>query len=288
MAKSTITGRVDTFKLKCNDFIVDKNRTIRVFVPQKYDANRSTKYKVFYMLDGNNLFDEKTATFHKEWGFDEVLTKMENEGFDIPLIVGIDCSKNRKYEYLPPIASRTKMIENLAKSLGINKKDADNILTPRGDITLNFLVEKVIPYVEFKYNVSQDPKDRTFGGSSMGGLMSFYCALEYRKYFDNYICLSPAFFHLDTNPLEKFIKVGPNYIENRNRFKLDKNMKIYLACGGDDFESIFVPHYYDFVNYLSQFDNFKTNIKHSYNLEDVHDENQWHRHIEAIVHFICC
>ena len=63
-------------------------RNLRVWLPANYFApvNRNKRYPVLYMQDGQNLFDEATATNH-EWRFDETVQFLTGSMMIHPMIV---------------------------------------------------------------------------------------------------------------------------------------------------------------------------------------------------------
>jgi enterochelin esterase-like enzyme len=78
---------------------------LRVWVPPGYSApeNQSRHYPVFYLNDGQNLFDPATAYIGVDWQADEAADRLIRDGKIPPLIiVGIDnAQKDRPKEYLP-------------------------------------------------------------------------------------------------------------------------------------------------------------------------------------------
>ncbi len=52
-------------------------RNVDVWVPENYD--RSKKYAVIYMHDGQMLFDSTITWNHQEWMVDETLTRLMNK-----------------------------------------------------------------------------------------------------------------------------------------------------------------------------------------------------------------
>jgi len=102
--RSTASGDLRLHRLDSRIF--DNTRTIRVLLPPGYEAleNRSRRYPVLYMLDGQNLFDACLSDVsHDEWGLDETVYRLVAEKKIPPLIVvGVDhAGKDRAFEYLP-------------------------------------------------------------------------------------------------------------------------------------------------------------------------------------------
>lgn len=89
--KSTVVGHLDIVPLPSRVF--DNSRALRVWVPPGYDdaANATKKYKVIYLLDGQDAFDACTAEDHVEMHADETLTRLITSGKIEPIIaVGVD------------------------------------------------------------------------------------------------------------------------------------------------------------------------------------------------------
>ena len=85
--------------------IFRNTRMLRVWLPPGYSApeNQGRHYPVFYLNDGQNLFDPATAYIGVDWQADEAADRLIREGRIPPLIiVGIDnAQKDRAREYLP-------------------------------------------------------------------------------------------------------------------------------------------------------------------------------------------
>ena len=85
--------------------IFRNTRQLRIWLPPGYSApeNQARHYPVFYLNDGQNLFDPATAYIGVDWQADEAADRLIREGRIPPLIiVGIDnAQKDRAREYLP-------------------------------------------------------------------------------------------------------------------------------------------------------------------------------------------
>jgi len=162
--KSTVVGdlRIEHLQSK----IYGNSVTLRIWLPPGYSdaANGTTKYPILYMLDGQNAFDECTAfNGEHELEIDETVTKLVSEQQIPPIIVvGIDSSSKRNYEYSPyrdPI-SDPRAPEPIGKQLP------------------SFLADEVVPFVSSRYRVSDDPAHTGIGGTSLGASAALYVALD--------------------------------------------------------------------------------------------------------------
>ncbi len=151
--------------------LLNRSRTIRIYLPPGYDESKK-RYAVWYMHDGQNLFDHNTA-FSTDWKLKVTMDKMPTSKQVI--IVGIDNGgDNRANEYAP----------------FKNKKNGHG---GEGDIFLKFIVENLKPWIDQNYRTLTDKNKTVMSGSSLGGLISYYAGLVYPNVFGKIGVLSPAF-----------------------------------------------------------------------------------------------
>jgi predicted alpha/beta superfamily hydrolase len=133
------------------------------------------RYPVAYLLDGQNLFD--TATAHRdEWRVDETMAVLAAEGIEA-IVVGVPNGGERRFHEYTPYPSTDR-----------HAADAGG-----GGATLRTLVEVIQPLVQATLPVLDGPADTLIGGSSLGGLMSLWCAWERPDRFGLVLAMSPAF-----------------------------------------------------------------------------------------------
>ena len=65
-----------------------RNRRVWIYLPPQY-ADTTKRFPVFYMQDGQNLFDRATS-FSGEWQVDETLNTLASQGDKGCIVVGID------------------------------------------------------------------------------------------------------------------------------------------------------------------------------------------------------
>jgi enterochelin esterase-like enzyme len=162
--KPTVTGDVRLEHLDSK--IYGHSVILRIWLPPGYSeaANRNVRYPTLYMLDGQNAFDECTAfSGEHEIQIDEAVTKLISERKIPPMIVvGIDSSSNRTYEYSPY---------------------RDPISDPHGQDPIGkqlptFFATEVLPFISPRYRVTDDPAHRGIGGTSLGASAALYSALN--------------------------------------------------------------------------------------------------------------
>jgi predicted alpha/beta superfamily hydrolase len=163
--------------------VFNNKRMLRVWLPPQYDdrKNRSHRYPVFYLNDGQNLFDSSTAFGGVEWQVDETSQRLIREQRIEPLIiVGIDnAQENRIREYVPYRSS------DIPARTVIGKKYPE------------FLLQEVMPFVTKRYRIAFGPENTGLGGSSLGGLISLYTAMTRPRMFGRLLVESPSLFIAD-------------------------------------------------------------------------------------------
>lgn len=148
-------------------------RTIVVYLPPDYDADRARRYPVLYVQDGQNIFEASTAFAGVEWGMDEAAERLIRSGELAPLIiVGIYNTPDRVGEYT---------------------QVADPSMGGGGaDTYARFVLEDLKPMIDSTYRTLPDRDNTGVAGSSLGGLVSFYFGMAYSDNFSRIGVVSPA------------------------------------------------------------------------------------------------
>lgn len=149
-------------------------RTVHIYLPDDY--HEEERYDVLYMFDGHNLFFDSDATYGKSWGLKDYLDTHPEK----LLVVGIECShegNERLNEYCP------YTVKNAWKG---------GKITGKGRKTMEFITKVLKPCIDANFSTNPDREHTYIAGSSMGGLMSLYAMIRYKKYFSAAACLSPS------------------------------------------------------------------------------------------------
>jgi enterochelin esterase-like enzyme len=170
-------------ELRLHEFhsrIFRNTRMLRVWLPPGYSTkeNRARHYSVFYLNDGQNLFDPATAYIGVDWQADEAADRLIRQRRIPPLIiVGIDnAEKERPREYLPYRSFSTP------------------IMRPQGKRYPDFLLNEVMPFLDQRYRIAQGPENTGLGGSSLGALISLHTAMDRPGIFGRLLLESPSLF----------------------------------------------------------------------------------------------
>src|SRR5260370_31262992 len=82
----TLNGDVRLHK-NFHSKILNNDRDVIVYLPPGYDANKTKRYSVFYMHDGQNIFDGATSFIPgQEWRVDETAQSLISAGNIHPLV----------------------------------------------------------------------------------------------------------------------------------------------------------------------------------------------------------
>jgi len=172
-----------TGDLRLHEFssrIFRNTRMVRVWLPPRYDApeNSAKQYPVFYLNDGQNLFDPATAFNNVKWAVDEAADRLIRQEVIPPMIiVGIDNTQSERIrEYLP------------------YRSFSPAILRPLGTRYPTFLKDEIMPFIEERYRVAQGAQKTGLGGSSLGGLISLYAVMNLPGVFGRLLVESPSLF----------------------------------------------------------------------------------------------
>ena len=142
-------------------------RHVEIWLPPEYDENPAVRYPVLYMSDGQSLFDPRISASGVDWGVDEAVVRLVEQGVIPPIVVvGAWSSVDRGREYSPwhgaPDYAR-------------------------------FLKEELMPRVDAEFRTLTGPENTAVMGSSMGGLLSYYLVTFHPDAFGACGCESTHF-----------------------------------------------------------------------------------------------
>ncbi|MDZ7871616.1 MAG: alpha/beta hydrolase-fold protein [Rheinheimera sp.] len=157
---------------------LDRQRTVRLYLPPGYSANDTQRFPVLYMHDGQNLFDKSTA-YAGEWQVDEILNQLATAGQLQLIVVGIDNGGEHRMTELNPLDHAE-----------FGKSEAVAYLALLRDV--------VKPYIDQHYRTLPDAANTGIMGSSMGGLFSHFAALEAGDTFSKIGIFSPSYWITDS------------------------------------------------------------------------------------------
>jgi predicted alpha/beta superfamily hydrolase len=193
--------RIHEFKSR----IFRNRRFLRVWLPPDYEQSRNLdrRYPVFYLNDGQNLFEPMTSFTGVEWQVDETADRLIREGAIAPMIlVGIDnAAEDRLREYMPHRSFRPMR------------------LRVQGGRYPDFLTQEVMPFVARNYRVATGQENTGLGGSSLGALIALYTAIARPRLIGRLLLESPSLWAANRQLIRESRRVK-NWPE-----------RVFLACG---------------------------------------------------------
>lgn len=171
-----VTGNLKRHE-RFNSKYVDP-RNVDVWLPPGYQLNKSKRFPVVYMHDGQNLFDPKLSFIKVDWGVDETMTRLIDEGkIRAAIVVGVWNTPKRFAEYMPQKPVVNSSVRPLKDISALRR---DQIVS---DNYLKFLVTELKPFIDSMYRTRADRKNTFIMGSSAGALISAYAMSEYPNIF---------------------------------------------------------------------------------------------------------
>ncbi len=166
-------GRI-RFHARFASRFLSTSRDLIVYVPPGYDQS-DARCPVFYLQDGQNLFDPTTAFGGQDWRADIIADELSEAGvIDPPIIVGIyNTGIRRISEYTPTRDQRTRKGGKAARYA-------------------QMMAREIKPFIDREYRTRKPAGQAAVGGSSLGGLVSLMAGFEYPRVFGKLAIMSPS------------------------------------------------------------------------------------------------
>ena len=240
-----------------------EKRHVRVWLPEDYNfSNEQKRFPVIYFSDGQNLVNQKLCAFGC-WKLDLVAHDLLNNNGLSFIAVGIDSPKDSlvRFNELNPPYPPEKVKEG----------------HPYGDQFVNYIADILKPLIDQYFYTSKEKIDTAIGGSSMGGIMAFYAAATRHDTFGFALDFSPAFFLYNK-------KTWSSLLDSFN-ISANDNVKHFLYVGGKDFEKRFLNPTKETYRYLKSKGFNEKQVALSIDLEEMHHEDAWHKHLKEALLF---
>lgn len=156
-----------------------KPRDVQVYLPPGYELERSRRYPVLYLQDGQNVFE--TGDMGVGWLVNETADALiEADRIEPLIVVAVANTDARRDEYTPT---------------AIEWKVADGPISKGGgkaNLYGRFLIEELKPFIDRTYRTRPDAASTALGGASLGGLVSVWLALQHPGVFGSVLAVSPT------------------------------------------------------------------------------------------------
>lgn len=155
--------------------ILPDDRAVAVYLPPQYVAEPTRRFPVFYLHDGQNLFDGTTSYIAgRTWNAQTTADELTLAGCIEPVIlVGVaNTGLRRMAEYTP--TRDFKMGGGEGRSYA------------------RLLIEELKPFIDATYRTLVESTNTALGGSSLGGLITLHIGLEHPEIFGKLAVMSPS------------------------------------------------------------------------------------------------
>jgi enterochelin esterase-like enzyme len=210
-----------------------KNRRVLVYTPPNYDRSRAP-LPVLYLYHG---FYDTRYSWVTEGRLAQILDNLLAQGKAVPMIVVVPDAHALPFETTPETSP--DFWANLNTFWGKNQSAADEEL-----------FHDIIPFIETRYNISHEPRERAITGFSMGGLQSIETGIVHLGYFSWVGAFSPF------SPMWVFSDEFKNALKDPNKIK--ENLRLFEIVTGED-DHMSGPTTIEFEGQLKQ-----ANIQHVY------------------------
>ncbi|CAN5673869.1 alpha/beta hydrolase-fold protein [soil metagenome] len=204
-------------------------RDVLIWLPPSYSTETFRRFPIVVLHDGANVFDPTTSPLSGvDWAADEWITLLASEGV-LPeaIVVGI-CQP-----------------EGFAHG-DVSLRDYD--LSPEwgGPAYAEFVAAELVPYLDSRYRTLADPRARILGGSSLGGLLSFYLAMNHPGVFTSFACLSTSFEDVSQSPP---LHSG-QLLALEAAASLPTGLRMYFDYGTHGLDECYDPYHLDLASFL--------------------------------------
>lgn len=227
-------------------------RKLHIYLPRNYQIDSTSVYPILYMMDGQNLFDERYSSSMGEWGIDEYL---ESDTASEVIVVGVENSANRMEEYMD--------IE-------------------KGKPFREWLADFIFPKIDSAFRT--DTNRRFVGGSSAGGALAYLMRREYGRprstRVNGVLCFSPALY---VNTEEDQYNI---FLEGELESRPFPHVPIYFDMGGKGVDRILLEGTEMLKKHYPE--NSPANPAHKYvvDLNDDHNETAWRKRFPAALEWL--
>lgn len=252
-------------------------RTLRIYLPTGYDDSVES-FPVIYMHDAQNLFDVKTSSYGHIWDIKTFLDRHYEQTKDKFIVVGIDNYEggfNRLDEYSPWVNSSLKTSELTPEIT----EDVGGL----GVKYIDFLVNKLKPYIDNNFKTKPEREFTSIIGSSMGGLISLYAGLNYPEIFSKVGAFSTAVWFAKNEILEQTSNYKPNLV---TKWYLDIGTNETSNDEVDEFNSLYLGGTIEIFEAFKKIGVSEENILLVVDKGGIHNEKYWAKRFPNAFNFL--
>lgn len=226
------------------------DRCVRVYLPSDFDPE--TPRFALYLFDGQNLFDDYPS-FSGGWHVHEAVERLVGK-LPVPIVVGIDHGNGDRVSELSPF----EFDGHPAKV----------------DLLLDWMVGSLMPQLSAELPLIPGPIGSVVGGSSMGGLASFYAHFKRPEAFGGALVMSPSFW-INDGEILRWLADQP----------IPETSRIYLDAGGREGKGTLLPLVASVAAHLSNRGYDASRLMLRPDARGAHNERAWRRRMPKALRF---
>lgn len=263
------SGRVENFVLY-DDFNLsyreDRSKKISVFIPNSYDG--ITPHDILYFFDSQNLFCKagvytENGDPYGSWQLDLVISELHRQHGKNIIVVGIDNSDMYRSRELFMNSAFFGKLSSFATDI-----PDDDFSKGYLEKLSSFMVTTLHSFIKEKYCISD--KNIGIGGSSMGGIASFFCGLYETGFYKYVLAYSPAFALYEMDAFKNW------FSKLSFRRNIDLLPKIHIYCGGgDELERQLLPVSQEMKGEMIEQGYPLCKVWETYDIDKPHNEESW-------------
>ncbi|OPA74765.1 esterase [Paenibacillus selenitireducens] len=163
---------------------LDNKRDIYVYLPPSYTYEKTKRYPVLYMHDGQNIFHPAFNGY--SWHVDQTVDRLIHEHkMEEIIVVGIpNMGLERSDEYTHDLEGVHYQLDKVP-------------VQPKGHLYEKFIIEEVKSYVDSVFRTKTGPEHTALMGSSRGGQVTYHIGFRHPDIFGKLAIVSPYFYCVD-------------------------------------------------------------------------------------------
>lgn len=231
-----------------------RKRNVWVMLPADYHKRTHRRYPVLYLCDGQNLLAEGGAPYGS-WMLDSLLRSPGKEKWKQLIVVGMEHGgEHRIAEYTP--FPHEKYGGGEAPQL------------------LSFLLQELKPRIDASFRTRPQRAHTAIGGSSLGGLFSWYAFSTHPEVFGKAMVFSPSFWFAP-QPQQTLQQAHAPQHPSR----------LYFYCGGDESRTM-VPEMEQMVSLLQSQGYSGQEVHQQVERKGKHNERSWQQALPAALSWL--
>ncbi len=227
-------------------------RLVRVYLPRDYTPERPSF--ALWLFDGQNVFDDAPA-FAGGWHLHAAVERLARTGRTVPVVIAIDHSGAGRIHELSPFEIHDK--------------------PGQAPLLLDWITGTLMPALTAELNLIPGPLGSLIGGSSMGGLCSFWSHFHYPHAFGGALAMSPSFWVADRAIFEDMAGQPTPAVT-----------RIYLDAGGREDRGRLVPMVTTMATHLARRGYDGDRLMWRPDAKGRHDEVSWRRRLPKALRFL--